>query len=40
MWSVLVFFQYEASSTVLYAMMALDRGSKQARKERTATVKV
>ena len=34
------FFQYEASSTVLYAMKALDRGSRQARKERTAAVKV
>ena len=37
MWSVLrVCFQYEASSTVLHAMQALDRGSRQARKERTA----
>ena len=33
------FFQHEASSTVLYAMKALDRGSRQARKERTAVVK-
>ena len=39
MWSILrVFFQYEASSTVLYATKALDRGSRQARKERTAVV--
>ena len=34
------FFQYEISSTVLYVTKALDRGSKQARKERTAVVKV
>ena len=33
------FFQYEASSTVLYTMKALDRGSRQARKERIAVVK-
>ena len=33
------FFQYEASSTVLYATITLDRGSRQARKERTAVVK-
>ena len=33
-----VFFQYEASSTVLYATKALDRGSRQARKERIAVV--
>ena len=33
------FFQYEASSTVLYATKALDRGSRQARKERIAVVK-
>ena len=33
------FFQYEASSTVLYAMKALDRGSRQASKERIAVVK-
>ena len=26
------FFQYEVSSTVLYAMMAVDRGSRPARK--------
>ena len=38
-WSVLRFFQYEASSTVGYATKALDRGSRQARKERTAVVK-
>ena len=31
--SVLRFFQYEASSTVLYATKAMDRGSRQARKE-------
>ena len=30
---------YEASSTVLYATKALDRGSRQARKERIAVVK-
>ena len=35
---VLHFFQYEASSTVLYAMKAMDRGSRQARKERIAVV--
>ena len=29
-----IFFQYEANSTVLYAMKALDRGSRPARKER------
>ena len=33
------FFQYEASSTVLYATKAMDRGSRQARRERTAVVK-
>ena len=33
------FNQYEASSTVLYATKALDRGSRQARKERIAVVK-
>ena len=33
------FFQYEASSTVLCATKTLDRGSRQARKERTAVVK-
>ena len=33
------FFQYEATSTVLYATKALDRGSKQVRKERIAVVK-
>ena len=32
-------FQYEASSTALYATKDLDRGSRQARKERTAVVK-
>ena len=32
------FFQCEASSTVLYATKALDRGSRQARKERIAVV--
>ena len=32
------FFQYEVSSTVLYATKALDRGSRQARKERIAVV--
>ena len=34
------FFQYEASSTVLNATKAMDRGSRPARKERTAAVKV
>ena len=34
------FFQYEASSTVLYATKAMDRGSRPARKERTAVVEV
>ena len=33
------FFQYEASSKVLYATKALDRGSRPARKERIAVVK-
>ena len=33
-----MFFQYEASSTVLYAMKSMDRGSRPARKERTAVV--
>ena len=33
------FFKYEANSTVLYATKAMDRGSRQARKERTAVVK-
>ena len=33
------FFQYEASSTVLYVMKALDGGSRQARKGRIAVVK-
>ena len=33
------FFQYAASSTVLYATKALDRGSRQAGKQRTAAVK-
>ena len=32
-------FQYEARSTVPYATKALDRGNRQARKERTAVVK-
>ena len=32
------FFQCEASSTVLYVTKALDRGSRQARKERIAVV--
>ena len=43
MWSLLRFvvvvLQYEASSTVLYATKALDRGSRQARKERIAVDK-
>ena len=41
MWPVLhpKIFQYEASSTVLYVMKALDRGSRQARKGRIAVVK-
>ena len=34
----LTFFQYQASSTVLYATKAMDRGSRQARKERIAVV--
>ena len=34
------FFQYEASSTVLYVTKALHRGSRPARKERIAVVKV
>ena len=33
------FFQYEAGNTVMCAIKALDRGSRQARKERTAVVK-
>ena len=33
------FFQYVASITVLYATKALDRGSRQARKERIAVDK-
>ena len=33
------FFQYEASSTVLYATKALDRGSRPARKKRIVVVK-
>ena len=33
------FFQYEARSTVPYATKALDRGNRQARKERIAVVK-
>ena len=35
----LFFSQYVASSTVLNATKALDRGSRQARKERIAVVK-
>ena len=35
---VVSFFQYEANSTVLYATKAMDRGSRPARKERTAVV--
>ena len=31
-----MFFQYEASSTVLHATKAMDRGSRPARKERFA----
>ena len=31
------FFEYEASSTVLYATKAMERGSRQARKEGIAT---
>ena len=38
MWSVLRFFQYKASSTVPYATKALDRGSRQARKESSQSV--
>ena len=34
----LTFFQYEATSTVLYATKAMDRGSREARKERIAVV--
>ena len=34
----LTFFQYEASSTVLYATKAMDRGSRESRKERIAVV--
>ena len=30
------FFEYEASSTVLYATKPMERGNRQARKERTA----
>ena len=37
---LIFFFQYEASSTVLYATKALDRGSRPARKKRIAVVKV
>ena len=33
------FFQYEVSTTVLYATKAMDRGSRPARKERIAVVK-
>ena len=36
---LLLFFQYEASRTVLHATMAFDRGSRQARKERIAVIK-
>ena len=42
MWSSFTgvfFFQHEASSTVLYATKALNRGSRPARKERIAVVK-
>ena len=35
----LTFFQLEASSTVLYATKAMDRGSRRTRKERIAVVK-
>ena len=35
---VFFYFQYEASGIVLYEMMAMDRGSRQARKERIAVV--
>ena len=40
MWSVLrvCFFQYKASSTIPYVTMALDRGSRQARKESSQSV--
>ena len=34
------FLWYEASSTVVYVMKAMDRGSRKARKERTAIVKM
>ena len=30
------FFQYEVSSTVLHATKAMDKGSRQARKQKTA----
>ena len=36
MWSVLCFFQHEMSSTVPYAMQVTNRGSRPARKARTA----
>ena len=39
MWSVVSFFQYETSSTVLYATKAMDRRSRQTRKKRIAEVK-
>ena len=40
-WSVLhVFSVYEVSSTVLYVMKAMDRGSRQTRKKRIAVVRV
>ena len=41
-WYVVRFtlFQYVLSSTILYATKTVDRGSRQARKERTAVVKV
>ena len=40
MWSVLrlCVFRYEASSTVLYATRAMDRGSRQSRKDRITVV--
>ena len=36
--SFTLFFQYEASSTVLYVRKAMDRGNRQAIKERIAVV--
>ena len=38
--SFTVMFQHEASSTVLYAMEAMDRGSRQTRKETIPVVEV